>query len=78
MQRERVRPAAVAVSTSEHVPGTPDHAHATEGFSFMEFLVKIALEEDIAVSKYSRLSEHSYGNGITLHTSGNRSNLVSH
>jgi len=39
------RAVAVAVSTSEHVSGISNHAHAAEGFTFVEFLIKPTLEE---------------------------------
>jgi hypothetical protein len=35
----------MAVSTSEHFPGTSDHdhAHATEAFAFLELLIEFTL-----------------------------------
>jgi len=37
----------VAASTLELPDSTSDHTHAAEGFAFVEFLIKLALEEVI-------------------------------
>ena len=38
---------SVAASTSELPDSTSDRAHAAEGLTFVEFLIKLALEEVI-------------------------------
>ena len=36
-------------STSEETLGFPDHAHAAEGLTFVEFLIEFTLEQVIIV-----------------------------